>query len=59
MTTDTSLMGAHALASYQSRMMALKEFGIDPAILSTYELPQRTLARQSREKRELALSQPF
>lgn len=53
MTTDISLMGPHALASYRSRTLALESFGVDPMALSLYRAQDRSLAKTSRAKRAL------
>lgn len=57
MITDDAAMtqaGPHALARNASRMLALKSFGVDTIALEQIET-QRSLARQSRHKRELML----
>ncbi|MBX9809761.1 hypothetical protein K2X92_05215 [Candidatus Gracilibacteria bacterium] len=57
MTTDITLMGPHALASYHSRKLALESFGIDPMTLTLYRSQDRSLAKQSRSKRALMIQE--
>lgn len=52
--TALTLMGPHALARIESRVLALRSFGIDPQALVKIE-EHRSIAKQSREKRELTL----
>lgn len=55
MTTDITNMGPHALASYNSRSLALKSYGIDPTTLTLYSSQDRSLAKQSKSRRALMI----
>ena len=57
MTTDISLMGPHALASYHSRTLALESFGVDPQAITLYQAQDRSLAKTSRARRALMVQQ--
>lgn len=57
MTTDITVMGPHALASYRSRALALESFWVDPVALSLYQSQDRSLAKQSRSKRALMVQE--
>ena len=54
MTTDISLMGPHALALHDARLLALEQFGITPHALALNE-ETRALAKYSKTRRELTL----
>ncbi len=59
MVTDDILtlplpMGAHAQASYRSRMQALKEYGINPAAIHVTD-ENRHIAKMARQHRERTL----
>jgi hypothetical protein len=48
-------MGAHAQASYRSRMQALREYGISPSAISITD-DNRHIAQAARQRRQHTLS---
>lgn len=54
MTTDIALMGPHALAVRDARLLALEQFGVNPHAL-VLNAETRALAKYSKNKRELTL----
>lgn len=49
-----TVMGAHALMSYESRMHALAEFGINTELMQIDDT-KRFLVKESRQNRELMI----
>jgi hypothetical protein len=48
-------MGAHAQASYRSRMQALREYGISPSAISITD-DNRHIAQAARQRRQHTLN---
>ncbi len=51
-----AIMGAHALMSYESRMHALAEFGINTELMKIDET-KRFLVKEWRQNRELVIQE--
>ena len=56
--TDIALMGPHAIASYESRMRALQEFGVNTKDITLSD-QKRSLLRQSKARREVVLRNEY